>query len=188
MNSTDIINYLIEHKKPFVEMNSFSKLPGIYALFFIGHNFPVFEEAISQQQIIYIGKTLSSQEKRNAKTHFTSGKTGSSTVRKSIGSLLHRSKNLVPIPRNGSDYKKGRKSHFKFDYTSENIITNWMSKNLALGYFELQITKDEIDHLETLIIKETVPILNIDHKNPNNPYKNGIKKLRKECATIALEN
>jgi len=188
MTAKEIIELLKEKETDFLKTKTFSKFPGLYAFFYIGNDFPLLGDSVSMHQIIYIGKTESSQEKRDAKTHFTSGKTGSSTVRKSIGSILCAKENLKPIPRNDSDYKKRKFSHFKFDDTSEKIITNWMKNNFALSFYEYPENKQLIDKLETEIIKKLRPILNIDHKNPDNPFKDQIKQLRKNCATIAIEN
>ncbi len=188
MTTKEIILLLKEKEKDFLKTKSFSKLPGIYAFFFIGDDFPLSGNSVDKHQIIYIGKTESSQEKRDAKTHFTTGKTGNSTVRKSIGSILCSTKNLKPIPRNDSDYEGGRFSHFMFNELSERIITDWMANNLALSFYEYPENKKLIDKLETDIIKQLKPILNIDHKNPDNPYKDLIKQLRKKCAIIAIKN
>jgi len=186
MKVKDVIKVLKERETDFLKIESFSKSPGIYAIFFIGNNFPLLGEIVSKHQIIYIGKTESSQEKRDAKTHFTSGKTGSSTVRKSIGSLLCSSENLKPIPRNDIDYQKGRFSHFKFDNPSEIKITNWMINNLSLSFYEYPKTKQEIEALETEIINEIIPILNIS-KNPYNPFNNTLQQLRQNSAIIAAK-
>ncbi len=187
MTIKEIIELLKDRETDFLKTKSFSKFPGIYAFFYIGNDFPLLGDIVSKHQIIYIGKTESSQEKRDAKTHFTTDKTGSSTVRKSIGSILCSQENLKPIPRNDSDYKNGRFSHFKFDFDSEEIITEWMKNNLALSFYEYPMKKQLIDKLETDIIRELKPILNIDHKNPDNPFKERIKQLRKNCATIAIK-
>ena len=185
MTTIEIIDLLRKRELEFTKTITFSKLPGIYALFFIGDSFPILGKDVKKRQIIYIGKTESSQEKRDVKTHFTDGKTGSSTVRKSIGSLLHKSKKLNPIPRNLSDYEEGRFSMFKFDTTSEKVITDWMKNNLALSFYEYPQSSSEIEKLETELIAELNPILNIA-KNPNNLFKNQLASLRKECATIAF--
>ncbi len=148
-----IIDILRKNETDFLKTKSFSQLPGIYAFFYIGNDFPLLEHSVPQHQIIYIGKTESSQEKRDAKTHFTTGKTGSSTVRKSIGSLILKKENLNPVPRNNSDYKKGRFSHFKFDLESEEKITTWMKDNLALSFYEYPKGKELIGKLETEIIR-----------------------------------
>lgn len=188
MTTHEIVELLGKRETDFLTTKTFSQLPGIYAFFYIGNAFQLLGNSVSKHQIIYIGKTESSQDKRNSKKHFTSGKTGSSTVRKSIGSILYTQENLKPIPRNDSDYSKRRFSHFKFDNASEMKITYWMKNNMAVSFYEFLESKEKIDVLETEIIKKLKPILNIDHKNPNNPYLNRIKKLRKECALIAIKN
>lgn len=187
MTAKEIIEILKEKETDFLKTKSFSKFPGIYALFFIGNDFPVLGYTVAKHQIIYIGKTESSQEKRDAKTHFTTGKTGSSTVRKSIGSILCVKENLKPIPRNETDYNKKRFSHFKFDNLSEIKITNWMENNLALSFYAYPRTKQEIEDLETKLIYEVVPILNIS-KNPKNSFKDTLQRLRKNCALMAAKD
>lgn len=184
MSTQEVIKLLKDRETEYLNTKTFSDSPGIYAFFFVGNEFPIFNKAVSKHQIIYIGKTESSQEERDAKTHFTSGKTGSSTVRKSIGSLLLDIKNLKPIPRNDTDYQKGRFSHFKFDSNSEEKITDWMKKNLAISFFEFPMSKKEIEDLETEIIALLVPILNIS-KNSQNPFKEALQNLRKNAALIA---
>lgn len=118
MTTQSIIKVLNAKRINFSETISLSNLPGIYAFYFIGDDFPLLGDSVTKNQIIYIGKTESSQAKRCAKTHFTTGKTGSSTVRKSIGSILCSTGSLKPIPRNESDYTKNKFSHFKFDLQS----------------------------------------------------------------------
>ncbi|OJV36896.1 MAG: hypothetical protein BGO29_01790 [Bacteroidales bacterium 36-12] len=187
MTTKEIVDLLRFRETEYIKTKTFSKLPGIYALFFIGDNFPILGDSVSKHQIIYIGKTESSQEKRDAKTHFTTGKTGSSTVRKSIGSLLCENENLKPIPRNETDYEKKRFSHFKFDNKSEIKITKWMENNLALSFYEYPRTKQEIEDLETKLIDELVPILNIS-KNSKNSFRDTLQNLRKNCALNAAKD
>jgi len=184
MRISEVIDILKEREIDYLKTKSFSQQPGIYALFYIGEDFPLLGDQVSKHEIIYIGKTESSQEKRDAKTHFTTDKTGSSTVRKSIGAILCSDEKLIPIPRNDTDYEKGRFSHFKFDKKSEEKITGWMKQNLALSFYEYQKSKQEIEDLETEIIKNLVPILNIS-KNPQNPFRSTLKQLRKNCALMA---
>ena len=187
MNMKEIVDFLKERETSFAETKIYSKLPGIYALFYIGQSFPILGEKVKKHQMIYIGKTESSQEKRDLKTHFASGKTGISTVRKSIGSLLCHEENLNPIPRNGSDYARGKFSHFKFDDDGEEIITKWMKDNLALSFYEYPKSKYEIEELETGLIEYIIPILNIS-KNPENDFRITLKKLRKTCAIKAAKD
>jgi hypothetical protein len=187
-STLEIINILKEKEEDFLNIKSFSSKPGIYAIFFIGDDFPILGNAVKKHQIIYIGKTEKSQDSRDAKTHFASGKTGSSTIRKSIGSLLYELHNLIPIPRNDTDYLNGRNSHFMFYEPSEEIITEWMQNNLALSFYEYPKSKKAIDTLETEIIQQLIPLLNIDYKNPHNPFMTKIKSLREICANHARES
>lgn len=182
-----VINHLLANQKKFADHENFSSLPGIYAFFFNGGFLPNIESEILENEIIYIGKTESSQKKRNAQTHFKSGKTGSSTVRKSIGSILKEEMQLMPIPRNDTDFARGRLSHFKFDERSEIKLTDWMKSHLSVSYFEFPKPKQEIEDLETSLIHHLVPILNID-KNPENTFKDKLKTLRKNCAREAHES
>ena len=183
----EIINHLKKSRTNFLEITTFSKFPGIYGVFFCGNIFPIENYNPKQDEIIYLGKTESSQEKRDAKTHFKSGKTGSSTLRKTIGSLLRTKFKLQPIPRNNTDFQKKRFSHFKFDIKSEDIITKWMQNNLALSFYEYPKNKTEIEELETSLIQNLIPVLNID-KNPFNAYGNFIKHSRKESAKLAFKD
>ena len=182
-----IIVQLIRNAKPFQEIQSFSDKPGIYAFFFYGEKFPLPGYTPRKGQIIYIGKTESSQQKRDADTHFATGKTGSSTVRKSFGALLREELGLKPVPRGQADIDAGRTSAFKFDDDSEEKLTEWMVSNLGLSYYEYDVDAKKIDMLETALIRQVVPVINID-KNPDNPYLLDLKRARKEAAEEAYKN
>ncbi|MHB2149707.1 GIY-YIG nuclease family protein [Calditrichota bacterium LG25] len=136
MNIDEIIKFLKEQKMKFTEIKFFSINPGIYAVFYIGDTFKENDIIFKHNEFIYIGKTEMSQLQRDAKIHFRNNKTGSSTLRKSIGVILINKLVLIPITRNKNDYKKGRFSHFKFDSQSEEEITKWMVNNLALSFYE----------------------------------------------------
>lgn len=171
-NYLEIINQLKNNRRRFNSITKFSNQPGIYAVFFFGKDFPL-EKKLINDEIIYIGKTESSQQSRDANTHFKSGKTGSSTLRRSLGALLREEMELVPMPRNDKDFKKGRTTFFKFNNYSEVRLTNWMEENLGLSFYEYPTTSAGIDFLETQLIKIAKPILNLA-KNPNNPFSDYI--------------
>lgn len=185
MNTSSIIQYLISQSKPFLEIKEFSSKPGIYALFFHGRKFPFDQYHPKKDEIIYIGKTESSQLSRDLNTHFSNGKTGSSTLRRSFGAFLAAQLGLNPVPRSQIDVEKERFSLFKFDDSSEEVLTNWMKENLGLSFYPFPKSKSNIDQLESLIIKELKPVLNIDRKNPLNVYAPTIKALRKEIGIKA---
>jgi hypothetical protein len=183
-----IIKELKANARPYSEIKSFSNQPGIYAFFFYGKTFPLKNFQCASNDIIYIGKTLKSQKSRDADTHFKTGKTGSSTVRKTFGSLLYEQYKLNAIPRSQSDIEKRRNSHFKFDDKSEKQLTQWMVENLGLSFYPYPKSKEEIDDLETLLINHIVPILNIDRKNTVNIHFSSIRLLRKKLSEIAYAN
>ena len=182
---TKILSQLIDKQLPVKDVEIYSKLPGIYALFFVGENFMLDTFKIPANRIIYIGKTESSQQSRDANTHFKSGRTGSSTVRKSIGALLSQSEEIIPIIRSLKDIEKGRRSHYMFDDTSEEKVTQWMLDNLAVSFYEYPASKEEINSLETELITLLKPVLNIDSKNATNPDLVRIRELRKTLGQIA---
>lgn len=133
---------------------------------------------------MYIGKTESSQRQRDAQTHFRSGKTGSSTVRRTLGALLRDTHELRPIPRSERDRAKGRRSHFKFDQKSEDILTQWMASSLSLSFYEHHDKVDELADIEKPLIAALVPPLNLDH-NPLNPFREIIRAELRSCRNLA---
>lgn len=182
-----IIKELKKRAKRYSEITNFSDQPGIYAFFFYGRTFPLKDLICSSNDIIYIGKTLKSQKSRDADTHFKTGKTGSSTLRKTFGSLLYEQYKFNPIPRSQKDIDAKRYAQFKFDIKSEKRLTEWMVDNLGLSFYPYPQSKKEIDDLETLLIKRLVPVLNIDRKNTDNVYFSSIRLLRKKMSQIAYE-
>lgn len=187
MTNNHIIQHLIKSARPFSETKTFSEKPGIYALFFLGSEFPLENFDTNPQTIIYIGKTEKSQISRDLKTHFASGGTGSSTIRRSLGALLRDSMDLNPIPRNDKDFDANRKSMFKFDHESEEKLTDWMHANLGLSFYEFEGHPSELDQLESLLISKAIPVLNIDSKNPWNFRALTIRIKRKATAELAFE-
>ncbi len=184
MDYSQIIDLLKSNKTTFNEIRFFSNQPGIYAIYFYGDKFADPKLPIKKHELIYIGKTESSQQSRDANTHFKSGKTGSSTVRRTVGALLREELKLIPVPRNSKDLQKGRITFYKFNDYSEERLTIWMKNNLSLSFYEYPKPSAEIDYLETELIKITKPIFNLS-KNSDNPFGSYIKAKRKACGQIA---
>jgi len=181
-----IILGLIQGRKKYLEIDNFSDKPGIYALFFMGKDFPIDAYQPKEGEIIYIGKTESSQKSRDRDTHFATGKTRSSTVRRSFGALLRKELKLTPIVKSQADLNAGKIGHFMFsiDDGSEERLSQWMKENLGLSYFEYDKSPQEIESLESSLIRELVPVINLQG-NTANPWKSHISALRKECGLIA---
>lgn len=184
MDYNQIIEQLNRNKTPFNQVKYFSNQPGIYAIYFHGDSFPDDELNIKKDDLVYIGKTESSQQSRDADTHFKSGKTGSSTLRRTIGALLREELDLNPIPRNAKDFQKRRMTFYKFDEPSEAKLTSWMKKNLSLSFYEYPKSPAAIDFFETQLLNISKPVLNIS-KNPQNPFGSYLTSKRKECGQIA---
>lgn len=185
INPTQIIVELESGLVPFSDIREFSPDPGIYAVGYTGDEFPfpTGENVINNGDIIYIGKTEKSQKSRDAQTHFKSGKTGSSTLRRSLGAILREDLGLHPIPRSKTE---SRMRDYKFIEESEKKLTSWMVDNLSLSYFLINEGKRIIRKAEIEIIKEISPILNITH-NSSSPYVSMLKELRKKCKLIAKD-
>ena len=178
-----IIDELKQGLTPFTTVYEFSSNPGIYAIGFIGEvfPFPTGENVVNNGDIIYIGKTEKSQKSRDAQTHFKSGKTGSSTLRRSLGAILREDLGLQPIPRSKTE---SRMRDYKFIEESEKQLTQWMMKNLSISFFEICEGKRLIRNTEIYIIQELKPILNLTH-NSSNPFVSMLKELRAKCKMIA---
>lgn len=173
----------------FDETSEFSNKPGIYAIGFIGDEFPLesAKNSVKSGEIIYIGKTESSQLARDVNTHFKSGKSGSSTLRRTIGAILLNQLSLNPIPRSYTEKSNRRFRNYKFDKESEEKITNWMKANLTLAYWKYDGDIAKLEDIETKIIKELKPILNLS-KNSSNPWYQEIRFLRDNCVDLAKKS
>jgi hypothetical protein len=165
-----ILDHFQLNARLFTQIERFSDKPGIYAVHFMGNAFPVLSLKPGFKEIMYIGKTESSQVARDANTHFVSGKSGSSTLRRSLGALMLEGGKLNPVPRSQNPGDEKRFTHFMFDDQSESRISNWMNNNLGLSFYEFTGSKNALDLLETNLIQKVVPMFNIDYKNTANPH------------------
>ena len=184
MKYTEILELLFENKTPFNQINHSPNQPGIYAIYFHGEAFPDSKLTISKDDLIYIEKIESIQQTKDWNMHFKSSNTGSSTLRRTIGSLLREELELIPIPRNAKDFKKRRTTYYKFDESGEGKITTWMVQSLSLSFYEYPKSPQAIDLLETELIKIAKPIFNLS-KNPNNPIGDYLRSQRKSCGELA---
>ena len=185
-NNKHIIGSLKSGLTPIMDIQDFSDSPGIYAIGFNGSDFPFALESTSVEcgDIIYIGKTNISHKKRVLKTHFRSGRTGSSTLRRSLGALLRDELTLKPIPRS---LVNGKVRDYKFIIDSENKLTDWMINNLTVSFYNFFGGKRLLRELESEIISILNPILNIDG-NVFNQNGSIIKELRAKCRELAKLN
>jgi hypothetical protein len=152
--------------------------PGVYAWFL--------DEATALRSMprqsgepIYIG-TSSNLAQRRDETHFKTGGTGFSTLRRSLGALLKDELNLRALPR-GTGPSDQNFRCYRFDDGGEARLTGWMRQHLRVGI----CAHSEPEELERGLIALAQPPLNLT--GWANPHAAELKALRKACADEARE-
>ena len=129
---------------------------------------------------------MSSSTRRDRDTHFKSGRTGSSTLRRTLGAILREDLELNPIPRSEKDIDANSTHFYCFDVKGESKLTDWMMTNLSMSYYPYLKSPAQIGTLEAALIKESIPSLNIAG-NPNNPMRYQVQSFRKACSNLAYK-
>lgn len=107
---------------------------------------------------LYVGKAEQSLASRDVRTHFGTGRTGSSTLRRSLAALLAKRMRLRAIPRNPD--KPSHFSNYKLTDAGERKLTEWMQTNLSLTYWKATpATKLAVVELE--VLADLLPPLNV---------------------------
>jgi hypothetical protein len=173
--TTEILNQLIKQKDSVFNLKTKNKA-GVYAIFHKNIK-DLVDDNSNGNGIVYIGKS-SNLAQREFETHFNSGASGFSTLRRTIGAMLKEEFKLNAIPRSsGSSDTNWR--NYKFTSEGEDKITKWMKENLQIAVYET----DDIDYVETELIQAAKPIFNLT--GWDNPYAKTIKAKRKICAEEA---
>jgi len=109
-------------------------------------------------QPLYVGKAEMSLASRDVQTHFATGKTGSSTVRRSFAALLKSSLDLNGMPRNR--IKPGHFANFGIDERGDARLTRWMLERLTLSVW---IKPDSVPlrRVEVGVLRILTPPLNL---------------------------
>jgi hypothetical protein len=156
------------------------KHPGLYA--FYGDDRTWSDLGLSRAydgQPLYVGKAERSLNGRDVRTHFAAGKTGSSTVRRSLAALLVNELGLVAVPRNLA--KPDGSANFGLDEASEVRLSGWMQQRLSLATW----SKPEdavLDEIETVVVRRLRPPLNLDKVGEP---RQRLREARKHLADIA---
>lgn len=182
LNVQEVMNQIMETRGP-VRDAILPKKPGIYAVYLSRDcALPPFAPAGS---LIYVGKAEHGLDGRDLGTHFRVGKTGSSTLRRSIGSVLRESLSLKAIPR--SDKRKVKDIEcFEFTPDGEVRLTDWMLANLEIGYAEVAHGRVPLRLLEDAVIDALNPPFNLDPRyRRQNQHAEMLMTLRKACAREA---
>jgi hypothetical protein len=113
---------------------------------------------------VYIGKAEDSLLARDGRTHFTEGRTGQSTLRRSIAALLRDRLDLAAQARNPDE--PGRFYAYGLDAQSERRLQHWMGKRLKISAWPKPDGVDLSD-VERALLKRWKPPLNLK----DNPQK-----------------
>lgn len=110
-------------------------------------------------QPLYVGKAERDLNGRDVRTHFATGKTGSSTVRRSLAALLQDRLDLVAVPRNLT--KPDGSANFGLDSPGDARLSEWMEQHLSLATW-VKPENASLDELETVVVGRLRPPLNLD--------------------------
>lgn len=152
--------------------------PGLYAMFVTPRAdlANTILAGVAPGTLIYIGKSADPLPKRVARTHAATGKTGQSTLRRTLGAILRDTLELVPIPR-----KDGNASHYGFEAEGDEALTQWTAKSLEARWVPLPL--DQVRAKEKEMIGKYRPMLNLTgFTNKLSPV---IRALRSRCRELA---
>lgn len=133
--------------------------------------------AEGEDGLIYIGLSRNLAD-REFDQHFSSGDTGWSTLRRSLGALLRDEPSLHAFPR-APGPSESNVRNYRFSEDGEVRLTNWMCAHVEVG---VHVSEKYLE-LETFLVREMRPLLNLTKWR--NPYRADIKRLRKVCADEA---
>jgi hypothetical protein len=157
--------------------------PGLYAIYAgagIWHEVGLGTPPDSRP--LYVGKAEDSLVSRDLKTHFESGATGRSTLRRSLAALLGDRLDLIPMPRNPR--RPGYFAMYGLEPDSDQRLTSWMREHLVLAVW----TPDApvvLNALETRLLVALRPPLNL--AKVATEWSPGVSAARRRMAARARE-
>lgn len=107
---------------------------------------------------LYVGKAEASLAARDVRTHFATGRTGSSTLRRSLAALLVAELDLVACPRNPA--RPGHFSNYGLEPDGDERLSRWMAENLRLAVW-VSPPDVVLADVETEVLHLMVPPLNL---------------------------
>ena len=159
-----------------------AKSPGLYAFYGDDHAWsdlaltPAFED-----QPLYVGKAERSLNGRDVRTHFATGKTGSSTVRRSLAALLVKALDLTPVPRNL--IRPDGSANFALAADGDARLSMWMDERLSLATW-VSPSGVILDEVETAVVRQLRPPLNLDKVGEPRAE---LREARRRLAAIARD-
>ena len=177
----EIINSITKTTKELKENTLLPDKQGIYAFFLDKSN--DLGKFGSSGQIIYAGLSETNLNSRCNQTHLATGQTGWSSLRRSLGAILKLQLNLTAQKRDKNPNKL-RADKYKFDEAGEKRLTQWMIKNLKMGYWptDKPLTLENLKKKEENVNIKLKPSLDLDKRTKKfNPLAAELDSLRKIC-------
>lgn len=128
---------------------------------------------------LYVGKAEVSLKARDLKQHFSSGSTGSSTVRRTFAAMLRDAFGFRGVPRDKA--KPGKFSHYALGDEHEIALTAWMRASLTLAAWVKPPGCADLHAVEKSVLAKLVPPLNLQD-NSRSPWLKQVKSARKVMA------
>ena len=155
--------------------------PGLYA---IHADADVWEElglaVPPDPRPLYAGKAERSLAGRDITTHFATGRTGSSTLRRALAGLLAEPLGLRGQPRNTA--KPAYFSNFGLEAEGDERLTSWMHDRLRIATWASP-SGVELDEIETVVLRTLQPPLNLD--KVSTPWRGAVSAGRARLAAQA---
>ena len=157
--------------------------PGLYAVHAAGE---VWEQlglgAPPDDRPLYVGKAEDSLASRDVKTHFSTGRTGASTLRRTLAALLVENLDLRAQPRNVET--PNHFSNYGLENDGDRRLTHWMLEHLTLAVWPTSAATDLVD-LETQVLDRLRPPLNLS--KVTTPWRQQVRAARKRMADRAKQ-
>jgi hypothetical protein len=169
----DVFHFLLKHRDSVAKIPDHPR-PGVYAIFAnTGKCLPGID--LPPCGLVYIGHSRDLQ-RRNP---FKAKQSGFHSPRRSFGAILRTKLNLKTMQRSEGPSATNYKN-FRFDNGGEDRFVQWMLSTL---YYSIYSFNGHVDELETRLIRENRPSLNLTKWR--NSQKQKITQLRKACVEEA---
>ena len=179
MTETAILLGLAESKVKPADLD-LPSAPGIYAVY-LREGDAIGRATANPDGLVYVGVSADLKA-RGVETHFKTGGSKFSTLRRSIGALLKGQLDLTAIPRSPGASKSNTRN-YKFTNDGERRLTSWMEDHLEVGFV---VVDQGAEDVEKAVITALEPPLNL--KGWKNPQRALLKRLRAVCAAEAAVN
>lgn len=158
-------------------------VPGLYAIHADADAWEALDLGAPQDdRPLYVGKSEDSLADRDVKTHFGLGRTGQSTVRRSLAALLRETLGLRGQPRNPE--RPERFANYGLSAEHDAMLGTWMAEHLRMAVWPRPVGAPALATVEDLVIAHWTPPMNLE-RNAASPWRTDLKAARKAMADDA---